>query len=97
MSAFQERLAALEGAEACVATASGMSAILAMAMDLLKTGDHVLCSASVFGSTVQLFSGVMGKFGVDTSFVAGASLAGQNAQARLKIEVQSPNQDDVAD
>ena len=72
VSAFQERLAALEGAEACVATASGMSAILATAMALLKSGDHVLCSASVFGSTVQLFSGIIGKFGVETTFVAGA-------------------------
>ena len=74
VSAFQERLAALEGAEACVATASGMSAILATAMAVLKAGDHVLCSASVFGSTVQLFSGVMGKFGIDTTFVSGASV-----------------------
>ena len=75
VSAFQERLAALEGAEACVATASGMSAILATAMAALKAGDHVLCSASVFGSTVQLFSNIMGKFGVETTFVAGASVA----------------------
>jgi O-succinylhomoserine sulfhydrylase len=75
VTAFQERLAALEGAEACVATASGMSAILATAMAVLKAGDHVLCSASVFGSTVQLFSNIMGKFGVETTFVAGASVA----------------------
>ena len=75
VSAFQERLAALEGAETCVATASGMSAILALAMALLKAGDHVLCSASVFGSTVQLFSNIMGRFGVETTFVAGASVA----------------------
>src|SRR5487761_2291487 len=73
VSAFQERLAALEGAEACVATASGMSAILATAMAALKAGDHVLCSASVFGSTVQLFSNIMGKFGVETTFVAAAT------------------------
>lgn len=75
VSAFQERLAALEGAETCVATASGMSAILALSMALLKSGDHVLCSASVFGSTVQLFANIMGKFGVQTSFVTGASVA----------------------
>jgi O-succinylhomoserine sulfhydrylase len=74
VTAFQERLAALEGAEACVATASGMSAILATAMALLKAGDHVICSASVFGSTVQLFSNIIGKFGVETSFVDGASV-----------------------
>jgi len=75
VSAFQERLAALEGAEACVATASGMSAILAMAMATLKAGDHVLCSASVFGATVQLFSSIMSKFGVHTTFVQGSSVA----------------------
>ncbi|MGH8687671.1 MAG: O-succinylhomoserine sulfhydrylase [Burkholderiales bacterium] len=67
---FQDRLAALEGAEACVATASGMSAILATAMALLKAGDHVVCSSAVFGSTVQLFSGVLARFGVATTFVS---------------------------
>ena len=67
--AMQERLAALEGAETCVATASGMSAILAMAMTLLKSGDHVLCSAGVFGTTVQLFGNILAKFGLVTTFV----------------------------
>lgn len=67
---FQDRLAALEGAAACVATASGMSAILATAMALLKAGEHVVCSSAVFGSTVQLFSGVLARFGVETSFVS---------------------------
>lgn len=67
---FQDRLAALEGAEACVATASGMSAILAMTMSLLKSGDHIVCSSAVFGATVQLFTNVMGRFGVETTFVA---------------------------
>ena len=61
---FQDRLAALEGAEACVATASGMSAILATSMALLKAGDHVVCSTSVFGSTVQLFVTIFARFGV---------------------------------
>jgi O-succinylhomoserine sulfhydrylase len=70
VSMFQDRLAALEGAEACVATASGMSAILAMAMALLKAGDHVVCSSAVFGSTVQLFSGVLARFGLQTAFVS---------------------------
>jgi O-succinylhomoserine sulfhydrylase len=70
VSMFQDRLAALEGAEACVATASGMSAILAMAMALLKAGDHVVCSSAVFGSTVQLFSGVLARFGLQTTFVS---------------------------
>jgi O-succinylhomoserine sulfhydrylase len=67
---MQERLAALEGAEACAATASGMAAILAMAMSLLKAGDHVVCSSAVFGATVQLFTGYLGRFGVQTSFVS---------------------------
>ena len=70
VSMFQDRLAALEGAEACVATASGMSAILATVMALLKAGDHVVCSSAVFGSTVQLFSGVLARFGLQTTFVS---------------------------
>ncbi len=75
VSMFQDRLAALEGAEACIATASGMSAILSMAMSLLKAGDHVVCSSGVFGSTVTLFQGVLGRFGVNTTFVAAGDLA----------------------
>jgi O-succinylhomoserine sulfhydrylase len=70
VSMFQERLAALEGAEACIATSSGMSAILTMAMSLLKAGDHIVCSAAVFGATVQLFSTYFGRFGVETTFVS---------------------------
>jgi O-succinylhomoserine sulfhydrylase len=70
VSMFQDRLAALEGAEACVATASGMSAILATAMALLKSGDHIVCSAAVFGSTVQLFGTILSRFGVETTFVS---------------------------
>jgi len=67
---FERRLAALEGAEACVGTSSGMSAILLLGMGLLKAGDHVICSRSVFGSTIRLFAGEFGKFGVETSFVS---------------------------
>ena len=70
VSMFQDRLAALEGAEACIATASGMSAILATVMSLLKAGDHVVCSSAVFGATVQLFSNYFGRFGVQTTFVS---------------------------
>jgi O-succinylhomoserine sulfhydrylase len=70
VSMLQDRLAALEGAESCIATASGMSAILATAMALLKAGDHIVCSGAVFGATVQLFAGILGRFGVDTSFVS---------------------------
>jgi len=102
VSAFQERLAALEGAEACVATASGMSAILAMAMAVLKSGDHVICSASVFGSTVQLFSTIMGKFGVATTFVNGASVAAWESALRdntklLFLETPSNPLTEIAD
>jgi O-succinylhomoserine sulfhydrylase len=67
---FQDRLAALEGAESCVATASGMSAILTTAMVHLKSGDHVVCSNAVFGATVTLFSGILGRFGVETTYVS---------------------------
>ena len=59
---FQERLAALEGAESCVATASGMSAILAVMLGLLKTGDHVVCSSSVFGTTTVLLQTYIASF-----------------------------------
>ena len=67
---FERRLAALEGSEACIATASGMSAILLLGLGVLKAGDHVVCSQSVFGSTMMLFSREFGKFGVETSFVS---------------------------
>ena len=70
VSMFQDRLAALEGAEACVATSSGMSAILALSMALLKAGDHVVCSKAVFGATMQLYSGILGRFGVETTYVS---------------------------
>jgi O-succinylhomoserine sulfhydrylase len=67
---FERRLAALEGTESCIATSSGMSAILLLGMGLLKAGDHVICSQSVFGSTVMLFGREFAKFGVETSFVS---------------------------
>ncbi len=68
--AFEERIAALEGAEAAVGTSSGMAAILSTCMALLKSGDHVVCSRSVFGTTTVLFTKFMQKFGVSTTFVA---------------------------
>ena len=67
---FQDRLAALEGGESCVATGSGMAAILATAMVHLKAGDHVVCSNAVFGATIQLFTTLLGRFGVETTYVA---------------------------
>ncbi len=66
---FEERLAALEGGAACVATASGMAAILSMCMALLKAGDHIVCSESVFGSTIGLINRYLVKFGVEVSYV----------------------------
>jgi O-succinylhomoserine sulfhydrylase len=67
---MERRLAALEGADACIATSSGMSAILLLAMGLLKAGDHLICSRSVFGSTIMLLGREFAKFGVQTSFVS---------------------------
>ncbi|MDR9777670.1 aminotransferase class I/II-fold pyridoxal phosphate-dependent enzyme, partial [Rhizobium hidalgonense] len=66
---FEERLAALEGGENCIATASGMAAILATALAFLKAGDHVVCSRAVFGTTTSLFDKYMRNFGVDVGFV----------------------------
>ncbi len=66
---FAVRLAALEGGEACMPTASGMAAILSCCMAFLKAGDHVLCSRSVFGATVSLFTKYLSRFGVETTFV----------------------------
>ena len=70
VAAFQERLAALEGAEACVATASGMSAILSLVMALCSAGDHLVASTGLFGATQQLLGNIMTRFGVRTSFVS---------------------------
>jgi O-succinylhomoserine sulfhydrylase len=67
---FEDRIAAMEGAEAAVATSSGMAAILSTVMALLQSGDHIVCSRSVFGTTTVLFTKYMEKFGVDISFVS---------------------------
>ena len=67
---FQERLAALEGGEICIATSSGMSAVLAVMLAFLKAGDHLICSSSVFGTTTVLLQNYIQKFGVQVSFVA---------------------------
>ena len=69
VSMFERRLASLEGAEDCLGTASGMAAIMATCLATLKAGDHVLCAANVFGATVQLFSNVLSRFGVEVSYV----------------------------
>jgi len=67
---FEERIAALEGAESAVATSSGMAAILSACIALLKAGDHIVCSRSVFGTTTVLFTKYLQKFGITTTFVA---------------------------
>src|SRR5438105_6705417 len=64
---FQDRLASLEGADSCVATASGMAATLATAPVHLKAGDHLLCSNGVFGATIQLSTNILGPRGIDTT------------------------------
>ena len=75
VATMQERLAALEGAEGCIATATGMAAILATVMALLKAGDHIVASRSIFGATQQLFGTILPRFGVDTSFVDDGAVA----------------------
>ena len=75
VASMELRLAALEGTEAAIATSSGMAAILLLGMGLLRAGDHVVCSQSVFGSTMRLFSGEFGKFGISTSYVSQTDVA----------------------
>lgn len=100
--AFEERLAALEGAEQAVATASGMAAILGTCMALLRAGDHIVCSRSVFGTTTVLLSKYLAKFGVETTFVAltdhAAWVAAIRPQTRLLfLETPSNPLNEVAD
>ena len=79
---FERRLAALEGTEAAIATSSGMSAILLLIMGLLKAGDHVVCSQSVFGSTITLIQREFGKFGIESTFVSQTDLSEWQAAIR---------------
>ena len=99
---FEERLAALEGAEACVGTASGMAGILSVGMALLQSGDHVVCSRDVFGTTTNLFGKYMAKFGVEVSFVPLLDMAAWEAAIRpgtrmLFLETPSNPRCEVAD
>ena len=82
VSMFQARLAALEGAEACVATASGMSAILSLVMGLCSAGDHIVASTSLFGATQQLFGTILPRFGVQTTFVSQTDVSAWEAAIR---------------
>jgi O-succinylhomoserine sulfhydrylase len=99
---FEQRLAALEGGESCVATASGMAAILATCAALLKAGDHVVCSRSVFGTTTVLFSTYLAKFGIETDFVELSNIEAWQAAIRpetclLFLETPSNPLTEVAD
>lgn len=99
---FEDRLAALEGAESCVATSSGMAAIMSTCLGLLKTGDHIVSSRSIFGSTVVLFNNYMARFGVTTSYVDLTDLndweaAIQNNTKLLFLETPSNPLVEIAD
>ena len=93
---FEERLAAMEGGAACVGTGSGMAAILATCMALLKAGDHIVCSDSVFGSTIALINRYLVKFGVEVTYVRPddndawrAAITSQHAPVLPRDAVQS--------
>lgn len=99
---FEQRLAALEGGERCVATASGMAAIYATCAGLLQAGDHVVSSRSIFGSTTLLFNNYLHKFGIETTFVAQDDLSAWEAAIRpetrlLFLETPSNPLTEVAD
>ena len=99
---FEQRLAALEGVEHCVGTSSGMSAVLATCLALLKSGDHIVAAHDLFGSSVSLFSNVLSKFGIDTTFVSVTDLDGWKEAIRAETRflfVESPTNPlgDVAD
>lgn len=91
---FEKRLAAIEGGERAVATSSGMAAIMAVAMSFLKSGDHVICSRAVFGSTIALFEKYVAKFNVAVSFVDLTDLSAWQAAVRPETKllfVESPS------
>ena len=82
VTSFERRLAAMEGTECAIATSTGMSAILLVALTVLKTGDHVICSQSMFGSTIKLLGTEMARFGVETSFVPQTDVQAWKAAIR---------------
>ncbi len=84
---FEQRLAAMEGGERAVATSSGMSAILATCLGLLKSGDHIVSSNGIFGSTVILFNNYLGKFGIETAYVPLTDLAAWRAAIRPSTRI----------
>ncbi|MEP6557502.1 MAG: O-succinylhomoserine sulfhydrylase [Burkholderiales bacterium] len=82
VASFEQRIAAMEGTEAAIGAATGMGAILLLCMGLLKSGDHVICSRSVFGSTLNLIGKEFAKFGVETTFVSQTGLDEWRAAVR---------------
>ena len=99
---FEERLATLEGGERCIATSSGMGAILSTCLGLLKAGDHVIASKSMFGATVTLFNSILSKFGITTTFVDQTNFSSWQAalQSQTKLlflETPSNPLMDIAD
>lgn len=84
---FEQRLAALEGGERCVATASGMAAIMATCMGVLRAGDHIVASRSLFGSTILLLENILGRFGVDTTFVSPTDVSAWDAAIRTNTRL----------
>ena len=99
---FQDKLAALEGAEQCVATSSGMSAILACVMGLCSAGDHIVASRSIFGTSVQLFSNILKRWGLEVTFVSLTDLKEWQGAVTPKtklffVETPSNPLTDVAD
>ncbi len=82
VTALEERLAALEEAETCIATSTGMSAILASVMGLLSAGDHIVASRSLFGATVNLFNNILKRFNIDTTFVSATDVSAWEAAVR---------------
>ena len=102
VNAFEKRLAAMEGADSCIATASGMAAIMSMLLALLKAGDHLVVSRTLFGSTINLLNNVFSRFGVSTTYVDPADIGAWSAaiQPNTKLLfVETPNNPltDIAD
>lgn len=87
VTAMQERLAVLEGAEACVATSSGMSAILACVLGLLSAGDHIIASRSLFGTTVSLFTNILNRFNIETTFVSATDINEWHSAVRTNTKL----------
>lgn len=100
--AFEERLAAMEGGQSCVATASGMAAITSLCMAILQMGDHIVSSRSIFGTTTTLFEKYLPRFGIETSFVAQTDLRDWEKSIRantrlLFVETPSNPLTEIAD